>query len=217
MHMHTHTPQTKAISAGSCYGSDRISECLQNISTLVNLLAELIINSDVIFPSDLEVIAVALQNSTRYSVCVCIKINAYINWKQSLTWTWHWAVCCFDSSQCRLQESAVSRGFNVSLPLQMEGVAMVCDCCTHICFDTYVYNDLYNMPVLWTQVLTQIYIHTRHMYVCIHTHLRISLISSLLAISTNFWWRFQWHPLLWMGPLTGGLFCTHAFSTYINT
>ena len=68
---HTHTrarahTQTKAISAESCYAQGPILGCLQNISSLMNLLVELISNSDVIFPSDLEVIAVALWNSTEY-------------------------------------------------------------------------------------------------------------------------------------------------------
>ena len=65
-HTRTHT-QTVAISSPSCYARVPISGCLQNISSLmiIDLLVELINNSDVIFPSDLEVIAVALQNSTR--------------------------------------------------------------------------------------------------------------------------------------------------------
>ena len=76
-HTHAHTrarthtrarahTQTKAISAESCYAQGPILGCLQNISSLMNLLVELISNSDVIFPSDLEVIAVALWNSTEY-------------------------------------------------------------------------------------------------------------------------------------------------------
>ena len=66
-HTHTHTQtQTKVISAESCYAQDLILGCLQSILSLMNLLVELISNSDVIFPSDLEVIAVALWNSTEY-------------------------------------------------------------------------------------------------------------------------------------------------------
>ena len=48
--------------------------------------------------------------------------------------------------RCRLQKSAVSQDFNVSLPLQSEGVAMVC-AAVRTCACVVVDIDFCSMPV----------------------------------------------------------------------